>query len=240
MKARTVTPTNRIRFRQDAYEDLRSLEKTKKRLEETLYRLQYEQQPFKVDTIVAKTKEKIAATEEEIVQQQQKLNDIEEGVYDKQIQEEISHNAEEIARKREITKAKKDKKKEQKSPQPWVYVRGPPSKYEIDKEYSRFMEGKHKFPRNLAENLKKMPNNTGFLWRGNSFYGQLPEKAPHDVVTMTEKIDLGNGQFEIHEHIYTPTSVSVYRKRFEMRRGRRIPIRERISFQERTRIQATF
>jgi hypothetical protein len=62
-------------------------------------------------------------------------------------------------------------------------------------------------PNYMKENLRKMPNNKGYIWKGIHYYGHLSPEYPYDIHTMFEK---HNQVLYIHE--YGPKYYRVYEK----------------------------
>lgn len=62
-------------------------------------------------------------------------------------------------------------------------------------------------PSYMRENLAKMPNNKGYIWKGIYYFGDLPPEHPMDVTTMFEK---QNQILFIHE--WTPEYYKIFEK----------------------------
>jgi hypothetical protein len=49
----------------------------------------------------------------------------------------------------------------------------------MKREYDRMCQVSEELPSYIIENLKEMPNNKGYIWRGVWFYGELkPQPGP--------------------------------------------------------------
>ena len=62
-------------------------------------------------------------------------------------------------------------------------------------------------PQYMRDNLRKMPNNKGYIWKGIFYYGLLPPENPMDITTMFEK---HNQALYIHE--WTPKYYRIFEK----------------------------
>ena len=56
---------------------------------------------------------------------------------------------------------------------------------DIEREYNRFLDISENLPDYISKNLKSMPNNKGYKFRGITFYGALP--AEHGATVVFEK-----------------------------------------------------
>ena len=71
-----------------------------------------------------------------------------------------------------------------------------PSEWEMEKEYSRYCRLCDSIPEYILRNLKEMPGNKGYIWKGLWCFGQLKEE-PHQPMILFEK--LRNDIMHIHE-----------------------------------------
>jgi hypothetical protein len=62
-------------------------------------------------------------------------------------------------------------------------------------------------PSYMRDNLKRMANNKGYIWKGIHYYGDRPPEHPRDITTMFEK---QNHVQIIHE--YGPTFYRIFEK----------------------------
>ena len=182
-------------------DDFAQTKRTIKLTEQTIDRLNHDTQPFSVTAMLLKAETKLSSLTILLVEQEQKLSDILAGGYDTTIKAEMDENKEEIKRKTTATKKKKDDKKvpmagwktEKKGPRIWT-----PVKYAnqyVAKETDRFFRDCSSFPPNLQDQLARLPNNSGFLWRGIWHLGARDPVEPLDVVTLRDRRD---GQLVIH------------------------------------------
>lgn len=216
-----VSATVRTRFKHETTEELHQLKVQKKHHEDTMYRLRNDAQPFKVEETIVRIRDRLVALETEIEVYVQKIIDIEEGLYDEKLVEEINTNMDMERKKKVATQEKKQKKAPQKVAFVFQYDPMFVHPREVDRQLARYMSDFAKFPENLKDKLRHMPNNQGFLWRGSCWFGELPDKEPRDVCVVTERVNLDGGGFEIHEHVGTPRDYTIYRKTIEYERGRR-------------------
>lgn len=92
-----------------------------------------------------------------------------------------------------------------------------PSEWEMEKEYSRYCRLCDSVPDYILRNLKEMPANKGYIWKGLWCFGRLKEE-PNQPMILFEK--LRNDIMHIHE------IDKEYRKIYEKqgKNGRRILI----------------
>lgn len=64
-----------------------------------------------------------------------------------------------------------------------------------DYEYRCFLKLCNSIPEYIKRNLKKMPNNKGYIWKGIILYGSLP---PEEEITILFE-NLGRDILKIHE-----------------------------------------
>lgn len=81
-----------------------------------------------------------------------------------------------------------------------------PSETHLKKETDRFFKLVDSIPNFILDNLKNMPANKGYIWRGVSCYGELPIDGKNTI--MFEKCK--NGIMKIRE--YTNDRVYIYEK----------------------------
>ena len=153
-------------------------------------------------------KEKIESKTKLVEELNNKINDIKNGLLDDEIQKEYDDNRE---RSKSIylkyEKKKEDKKKEKEVKKKmtkdyWNKVKSD-SKERYNKK--RDMRYQHKYftkvcdsmPNYLLKNLKNMPNNKGYIWRGVYCYGDLPAERNQPNVLFEKK---KGGILAIHEY----------------------------------------
>lgn len=67
----------------------------------------------------------------------------------------------------------------------------------MNREWNWICRMDNYMPSYMRENLRKMPNNKGYIWKGIHYYGNLPCEHPKDVNTLFEK---NNQILYIHEY----------------------------------------
>ena len=78
----------------------------------------------------------------------------------------------------------------------------------LQKETYYFFKNCESMPEYMIANLKDMPNNKGYIWKGIHCYGEKPKENNVNSTTLFEK--LKGGVLKIHET--TKTSYKVYEK----------------------------
>ncbi len=235
----------RNRCAREALEEVDYLKRQKQYQESTIHRLQNDKQPFRVADLIAKAKKRIEEIERQVIAAEEEAQKIKDGERDEQILAEMRANSDAAQKKGSKTAQKKAKtappEHTQKRFRPNIEERRAPSNYEVDREFRYFMSNFERFPKNLLNDLKKMPANRGFVGRdGSYYYGLLPEIEPKETVILTEKFNLSDGNFEIKEYVFTPTENIVYRRTTTYHRGRRTNHREEVSRVQRARINTGF
>lgn len=192
------------RFRNEVLDDLQQAQNALKRKEDTLHRLKTEKQPFAVAPLIEKNKRERVELEEKIQELEQKLKDIDCGKYEDTLKEAMKQNSKEAALKAEKTKEKKSKTQnlfnktfvKQKPRSPWR-----PSYQNDHRDYNYFLKVVDSLPEDKADKLKRMTNNTGFIWRGTWFMGEQPErKGDGNEVIMHEK---RGDKYLLHKYVYS-------------------------------------
>lgn len=147
---------------------------------------------------IEKTKDKNNERTKEICDLEQRLADLEYGKLDKELQKQAESLHNEMKIHKESLKQKKIAKKEAKVKQKAIsqdywdstlkqirYERA--QKREQDREFRYFMKTCDKLPEYIRKNIKEMPNNKGYIFRGIYFYGVLPIDKKDDPVVLFEK-----------------------------------------------------
>ena len=130
---------------------------------------------------------------------EERLRQLENGDLDAEIMAEIQknmktiHKKHEIARKKEEEIARKEtinKKESHKfnDSQRSIDYENRQKKYEMQKAYERYCS--IEIPSYILENLKMMPNNKGYIWKGVQCFGALPPtytRGVPDPVVLFEK-----------------------------------------------------
>jgi len=153
-------------------------------------------------------KEKIEDKTKLVEELNKKIDDINNGLLDSDIQKEYDDNR----KKSKFIHLKNEKKKEEKkkdndekkkmTKEFWAKVKSD-SKDRYNKrrdmryQYKYFTSVSNTVPHYLRKNLKNMPNNKGYIWRGVYCYGDLPaEKNQPNVLFEKKK----GGILVIHEY----------------------------------------
>lgn len=137
-----------------------------------------------------------------------RVESIENGDMDDELKEDVENNMLQIRKKNEATRKKmeaeeKKLKKQKEQSETFFKKQYQPdrtraSEYEMNRAYDRFIANSNDLPRYMAENLKNMPNNKGYLWKDIYFLGALPaEKNAPKVIFEKQKGDV----MFIHETI---------------------------------------
>lgn len=194
--------------------EIRQIENYIKRSKETIERLKsQENSDFNKKQI-----EKLKITEVENQNKLELLNkkyeDISSGKFDKEIIQRMEISANIIKEKQQIAdkkvKDKNDRKKEDKIILDTAYKNGRTgnglNKYQIEKETNKFFLTCSTIPDFMLDNLKDMPNNKGYIWRGIWCLGEKPKED--DDLVLFEKCK--GGLLKIHE--YTEHAYTLYEK----------------------------
>lgn len=79
---------------------------------------------------------------------------------------------------------------------------------DIDYNYRHFNRAEESLPDYIRKNIKELPNNKGYKWKGVSFYGERPEERGNKPIILFEKY--GNQPLIIHE--WSQTHYTRYKK----------------------------
>ena len=155
-------------------------------------------------------KKQIQKINDKIIQDEKKINDIDSrilsvsaGTLDDELVNRRTVNNENANHKLDISrkkvKEKNEKKVEDKKNLDLDYKTFRKheglSEWAIKKETERFFFNCDSIPDYMRENLKEMPNNKGYIWKGITFYGLLPKE--NDNIILFEKAR--GGILKIHE-----------------------------------------
>ena len=184
--------------------EFKSLKKVIERNTATVDRFKSQDKtPFNLAQIV-KLSEKIKKDEEILLSFEQKIRNIESGSHDSVIEEEIEKNLKINQTHADNTNRKiiekNDKKIEEKENLESFYQNqkrsGEISKYSLEKETDKYKTNLVNLPDYIIENLKEMPCNKGYIWKGIWCFGELKSKTQFPLI-LFEKIRGGN--LHIHE-----------------------------------------
>ena len=138
----------------------------------------------------------------------EQIQKIDDGEMDDDLKQNIDNNMNEVRKKNEATQKKMEahekhlKKQKAQSERffkiQYSHEKNRASEYEMQRAYERFISINHEIPNYMLENLKTMPNNKGYLWKGIYCFGRLPanrneprvifEKQRGDVMYIHETI----------------------------------------------------
>ena len=151
-----------------------------------------------VEAQVNKYEEKKKEKEDKIKDLRHKLEEIKEGNLDEHIRKEMNDNKTEKREKekikeekqREINKIKKEKsnlsnkfyQNSKKSDQ-----ENRRSKKEIYKNWNYYNKCLNTIPEYMLRNLKEMPNNKGYIWKGIYLFGELEKEKNKNTVIFDKK-----------------------------------------------------
>jgi len=62
-------------------------------------------------------------------------------------------------------------------------------RYNTDRAYAYYWNVIDSLPSYMSRNLKEMPNNKGYSWRGVTFYGECPEERGEPTIVFEKKHD---------------------------------------------------
>jgi hypothetical protein len=127
---------------------------------------------------------------------EQKLLYVNQGGCDEEIKKKNKEFAEETQKKKEAEKKKEDEEKEKEKERKEIghrfYVKEmDEQRYEgnMEKLYFRLCDIVASLPDYISKNLKSMPNNKGYKFRGAVFYGELPAERNAPVIVFEKKFN---------------------------------------------------
>lgn len=150
--------------------------------------------PVFVQALREKNRKKIDEYKNLIIDTEKKISSIQSGQLDKEFELQRKTNADKIIKTNNNNK--EEKKKEQlkkKQTENKFYTQEKNDRYyqkqmkfELQKGEDRFYDICGTIPNHIEDNLKSMPNNKGYIWRGVWLFGKLPEDKSNQM-TMFEK-----------------------------------------------------
>ena len=184
--------------------EFKSLKKVLERNKATIDRFKIQDKTAFNLAQIEKLSEKIKKDEETLLSFEEKIKNIESGAYDSVIEEEIEKNLKENQKHTDNTnrkiKEKIEKKTEEKEKLDTFYKNqkhgSEISKYSLEKETDKYKTNLVNLPDYIIENLKEMPSNKGYIWKGIWCFGELKSKNQFTLI-LFEKIRGGN--LHIHE-----------------------------------------
>ena len=184
--------------------EFKSLKKVLERNKATIDRFKTQDKTAFNLAQIEKLSEKIKKDEETLLSFEEKIKNIESGAYDSVIEEEIEKNLKKNQKHNDNTnrkiKEKIEKKTEEKEKLDTFYKNqkhgSEISKYSLEKETDKYKTNLVNLPDYIIENLKEMPSNKGYIWKGIWCFGELKSKNQYPLI-LFEKIRGGN--LHIHE-----------------------------------------
>jgi hypothetical protein len=152
---------------------------------------------------IDKLNNKIKEDESNLIDLEKKLEDVTNGLYDLTLNDDLSKNNVIAQNKQDISdkknKIKNEQKREDKKNLDLEYKtfrkHDGISSFGLQKETDRFFFNCDTIPDYIKENLKTMPNNKGYIWKGIQCFGELPPE--NDTIILFEK--LRGNIMKIHE-----------------------------------------
>lgn len=213
-------------YRNEAIDDYNLIKRIIQQAEDTIYRLTYEEQQFRVTDIITKKEKKLEEYRVLELELEKKIKDIDSGLVDEDIKNELTSNRLEAEQKKLKSKKVADCFTKKKGFQPITNttkrkfakenaVRRAATPKEVNDressiEYERFKRNCASLPDYLATRLKKEPNNFGIAHNGTWFMGNLPETG--SKVTIEAREVHGRGG-TIYSHVYTDIDHTIYEKK---------------------------
>jgi hypothetical protein len=155
-----------------------------------------------IETKKAQMSQKILERDKEIEAMKTRISEISSGKLDSELMEESNRESKSYHDNHSlILKKKKDAHDKENQMRENVYKK--PREKEnkhIEKDYSYYLKVHNSIgdtlPDNMRDNLKTMPNNKGYIWRGCLFCGYLPPEKGQPLIAF-EKVK--GGITRIHE-----------------------------------------
>jgi len=165
-----------------------------------------------VEQQIQQNNDVIESTTEEIVVLRETLRKLERGDLDEDIQAEMNENMKQVEQKR-LIQDKKDRLAAERDAinrkiastyqqkQRNVDYLNRSSLYQMQKEYERLCD--MDIPSYISDNLRTMPNNKGYVWRGVWLFGEKPaEKGPCVMFEKQRETMFIHEIFEKEHHVY--------------------------------------
>lgn len=193
----------RLREKNIALLRIKEIQTYIKRNEETISRFKKlnNQSSFELKQI-----EKLISTnnnfETEIIELNKKVTDIVSGNLDNELGKIITESNknkikdDEKQKNKMIEKDKKDKKDKVLIIQSYKINGNRNDEYYMNKEYDRFLKICNGIPEYILRNLKEMPANKGYIWKGLWCFGKLPEEKTGLLIMFEKQY---NGILKIYE-----------------------------------------
>ena len=166
---------------------------------------------------IEKLKNIIKSREEDNNKLSQRLIDLENGLLDKELQDKLNYNKQQVQEKNDILEKKKQKEKDIKNEKSIksknIYKNDIENNkihknkdYEIKRSEKFFHYTCAEIPGYILNNLSNMPYNKGYIWKGIHCYGKLPPERNQPKILFEKQRDL----MIIHE--WTDKFYNIYHK----------------------------
>jgi hypothetical protein len=210
MLTRRLSYKNKLNLElKDAENFINKTEESIKRLRTSGYKKDY------VETQLLKMQNTLEKYEDLIISITNKLEKLQRGELDDEINQEYVKNKivqdEHMKKKHNEKQEKETKKKDainnaKKENNSKKHEFQQPTKKEMENQF-RYMSKVHQsLPYFMKQNLSKMPNNKGYIWKGVNYYGKLPENPNEPRVLLEKKDDV------LITHEYTGTEYRRFEK----------------------------
>jgi hypothetical protein len=201
------------RIRAETEQDIQQIEKSISRSQEAIGRLRAQKN---TQSVILRYEKDIQSSKEKISELQIILNEIETGEYEEKLKSQLENNKKIIETKSKSTQKRKQQKLNQSQVKPTE--QGGNATYNnynnytkfvnMDREEHYYLKDCKSLPNHLKDRLKKMPSDTGFIWKDIWCMGELPSRNRDSFpVTLHEKKDS-----KMLIHIYDRTKYSLYEK----------------------------
>jgi hypothetical protein len=197
----------RIREKQNVINRINEVNIYIKRNKETIDRLSSQEQSVFNKNQIAKLEEKQNEYEKELNDLDIQFENIAKGKLDNQFIDQAMNTANVLRQNMDEKERQKNDKKAKEKIEKNInlqksysisnkWTKGEMSERDYQREFSRFEKNCETIPDYILSNLKEMPGNKGYIWKGIYLYGELPEEKNEPQI-MFEK--LRGGILRIHE-----------------------------------------
>ena len=153
-----------------------------------------------IENTIARNKQSIAGLQDEIAKLKIKLDGVDSGLCDTEIEKMYQASADHVAdmdekaAKKEAQQAEREAKDRARGE---AYTKKEYSEMRNERymervyvrEYDRFLDVAESLPDHISRNLETMPNNKGYKWRGITFFGKLPAEPNGAVLVFDKRAD---------------------------------------------------
>lgn len=209
--------TDRIRIKNELTNRIKEIEVIIRRIDESLHNLTRSNlgRDF-IEKSKQKNLQKKEDLENELVDIENKLHNLNLGVMDTEMINDIENNkkfSDDLRLKESNHKKTREeaiKNKEKINKESWQeqreeYNSQKASEREIEREYYHFLNAIDSLPEYIIKNLKEMPNNKGYIFKGVTHLGRLPAEPNQPEILFEKQRD---GSLFITEHFPDRTKVS--------------------------------